>query len=89
MGDPFTLPFTGFAIYSWLPGQGGTPLANTFDLHQVIGFAGLVYDPSYGEEYTDSPFELRWEDASVESFGPPPTPDQKGVQETSWGGRTW
>lgn len=42
---------------------------------------GILYDPSYGTSFTS---KLSWEDASVEGLGVPPTPDTKGLLQTTF-----
>jgi YD repeat-containing protein len=57
----------------------GTPLRRSFNDHTVNSHGGILYDPSYGTNYTS---KLAWEDASVEFFANPLTPDTKGVLQT-------
>jgi len=71
--------FKVLLIYESLPGQGGTPLRRDFWNHTVNSYGGILYDPSYGTNYTS---KLAWEDASVEFFANPLTPDTKGVLQT-------
>jgi hypothetical protein len=75
-------PYQGFQVYPTTKGQGNQlPLVNLFANHGVIGYGGVIYDPSYGKTYVT---QISWQDSSITNFiyNNKLIPETNGVQHT-------